>query len=182
MKILIISVLSLLFTQGFILINEEILISICFIIIIYNSSKYFNILTNSFFVERSINIKKKIINSFIQLKQALNKIINSINLQQLIKNIKKIKKYCLKLTQKFMKWFLIDILNKIKTFYPKYIQSIKIIELKTVKLIIFFLLNNLTYALTIMNFFKSNFIIQKILGYSLLNLRESIFQFKKFYK
>ena len=182
MIVFLVSVLFFLIAQYIILINEEILVLICFIIILYNGFEYFNFLTNSFFIRRSISIKKKILNSFIQLEQTLNKIINSIDLQLLVKNIKQVKNHCLKLTKNFIIWFLADVLNKVKIFYPKYFQSIKIIELKVIKLITLFLFDKLTHVLIITNFFKSNFVIQKILGYNLLNLREFIFQFKNFYK
>lgn len=182
MIVLLISILFLLISQRIILANEEALVLVCFFIIIYNSFKYFNFLTNSFFIKRSIDIKKRILSSFLQLEKALNKIINSIDLRLLIKSIKRLKRHCLKLSRNFIKWFLADILNKVKIFYPKYFQFIKIIEVKVIKLIVFFLFNKLSYILVIINFFKSNFIIQKILGYNLLNLRESIFQFKKFYR
>ena len=182
MIVLLISILFLLFSQRIILVNEETLVLICFFIVIYNGFKHFNFLTNSFFIRRSIDIKKRILSSFLQLEKALNKIISSMNLRLLIRNIKRIKRHCLKLSQNFIKWFLADILNKIKVFYPKYLQFIKVIELKVVRLIMFFLFDKLSYVLVMVNFFRSNFIIQKILGYNLLNLRESIFQFKKFYR
>lgn len=182
MVIFLISTFFLLVAQHIILVNEETLVLFCFIVIIYIGFNYFNFLTDSFFIKRSIGIKKKILDSFVQLEQALDKIINSIDLQLLIKNIEQVKNHCLKLTQNFIIWFLSDILNKIKIFYPKYFQSIKVIELKVIKLIIFFLFDKLTYTLTIMNFFKSDFFIQKIWGYNLLGLRESVSRFKNFYK
>nr|WCH57972.1 ATP synthase F0 subunit b [Calliblepharis sp.] len=158
-----------------IILNEEILILICFIIFCLLS---FNKLSKGIFHDFSKNSKKIENGLFKSLSLLTNELNQTLKIQFFFKNIiedfKNLNNHFIKFNLKVYKKFPIYILQNSEIIYPKKLLYTQRLENQTAKLLALLLNKKLNQIINIQNFYTYNFKITNLLCINKIILREYI--------
>nr|WQF69412.1 ATP synthase F0 subunit b [Bostrychia moritziana] len=177
MNLLIIIVISLSISSKILLLNEELLILICFIFFCWIGIEKFSFSINSFFENKNYSDKTKLINSFTTTTLKLNQ---QIKFNKTINKTKSLfiylKQHYLSSSSKYLTNFTLFIQNKKNLLLQNQLNLLLNLEKSYEKQIFFVLFDKLKSNIQILNFYQKKYKISKFQSQNKLILREYIKQ------
>ena len=174
------SIFLVLISYNVILLNEEILILICFILFIWVALNKFSKFIRSYFIEYAMKIEKSIRTPLLQTFCLLKKIIAlNLKFKNLIitsKNLKIRFSTLFLLISKFLPNFRKNIQS---LFYPKRFLFLEHLEKQVIKLLILFIIKKLNKIILLRQFYSKFSMIHFPCLYK-ITLRESLIKINQY--
>lgn len=162
----------ILLAHNVILVNEESLILICFIITINILIKQFNHLLDSPFQSSKISNRENLNSVLSKIEKSLENLISYLTKNSFLIDVKKFNKYLLNLVNNFTYWKILQLFIDTKKTYLLSFQTLKILENEVIKLLHFCLNSQLYQKILIQSFLFSTKIQYFSKTQGLLILRE----------
>ena len=169
------TIFILLVTQKILLLNEESLILLCFVIFINLGITKLGSSFNDFLKKQSEEIKINLIESLNKLSKTLLKFksLNQVSTNFLTK-IVLIKKYYKNLILLLKNYFLIYNENNLTLLYKEKLFFLNKVENQTIKLLTITIVKKLNFLIKIKYFYTNSIKINKFLSFNHIRTRECI--------